>query len=88
MDTDEKEESKKDKQGNLIGETQKQERKMFIFSNTFELLHSKLVHEMNTFDIYPALQVLESTVQHLGRRIFDLEKASIDDYIMITILRN
>lgn len=32
--------------------------------------------------------MLEYGVQHLGRRIFDLENASIDDYIMTVILRN
>ena len=61
---------------------------MFIFSNTFELLHTKLITELNSYDVYPILQVLESTVQHLSRRIFDLENASIDDYIMTTLLRN
>ena len=61
---------------------------MFIFANTFELLHTKFINEMTTFEVYPILQVLESTVQHLSRRIFDLDNASIDDYIMTTILRN
>ena len=88
MNEEEKEEQKKDIQGNLIGELQKDERKMFIFANTFEFLHTKLITEMTTFEVYPILQVLESTVQHLGRRIFDLDNASIDDYIMTTILRN
>jgi hypothetical protein len=61
---------------------------MFIFANTFELLHSYLINEMNTYEIYSILQVLEQTSPHLSKRIFDLEKASIDDYIMTTILRN
>lgn len=38
MDADEREEQKKDASGNLIGEMQKNERKMFIFANTFELM--------------------------------------------------
>lgn len=88
MNEEEKEEEKKDLQGNLINELQKNERKMFIFANTFELLHSKLINELNAYDIYPVFQVLEATVQHLSKRTFDLENASIDDYIMTTILRN
>lgn len=55
MNEEEKEEEKKDMQGNLINEVHKNERKMFIFANTFELLHSKLIHELNTYDIYPVL---------------------------------
>lgn len=61
---------------------------MFIFANTFELLHTTLVDQLDAFKIYPVFQVLESTAQHLPRRVFDLEKASIDDYILVTILRN
>ena len=44
MDDKEKEEAKKDQQGNLITEVQKSEKKMFIFANTFELLHQKLIY--------------------------------------------
>ena len=39
-------------------ETKKEERKMFIFSNTFELLHTHLVHKLDAFDMYPVLQCL------------------------------
>ena len=82
------EEQKIESQGNLITETAKDERKMFIFANSFELLHSKLLSSMNAFEIYPVLLVLEATVQHLSRRVLDSENASVDDYIMTTILRN
>lgn len=61
---------------------------MFIFSNTFEFLHTYLINEMDTYSLLPVLQVLEQTSLHLSRRIFDLENASIDDYIMTTILRS
>lgn len=61
---------------------------MFIFANTFELLHTKLLHEHNAYEMYPVLQVLETTVSHLSRRVLDTENASIDDYILVTILRN
>ena len=69
---------------------QKSETKMFIFANTFELLHTKLIEQKpcSNFDIYPILQVLEYTCSHLARKIFDSERASIDDHIKIVILRN
>jgi len=76
-------------EGNLVlGEHLKEERKMFVFSNTFELLHQRLIAELNQYEILPALQVLELTAPHLSRRLFDLERASVDDYIMTTVLRN
>ena len=31
---------------------------------------------------------MESTVSHLSRRLFDLDSASIDDYILTQLLRN
>ena len=34
---------------------------MFIFANTFELVHLKLINYMNSYELYPILQVLEST---------------------------
>jgi len=72
----------------VLQETQKKERKMFIFANTFELLHSKLILTMNNFDSYPVLQCLEVTVPHLARSIFDTSRSSVDEYIMTLILRN
>lgn len=39
----------------IVNEMQKSERKMFIFANTFELLHTKLINELNTYDVYPIL---------------------------------
>ena len=88
MSENEKEEAKQDSQGNMIGELKKDEGKMFIFANTFELLHTKLLDSDNNFELYPVLQVLEYTSQHLARKIFDTERASIDDHIKIVILRN
>mmetsp|Transcript_10499 Transcript_10499/g.10558 ORF Transcript_10499/g.10558 Transcript_10499/m.10558 type:complete len:101 (-) Transcript_10499:6-308(-) len=88
MDQKEMEESKKDSEGYLINEAQKSEKKMFIFANTFELMHQRLIGYMNAFEIYPVLQVLESTAFHLSRKTFDTENASIDDYIMTLVLRN
>jgi hypothetical protein len=61
MDEKEKEEEKKEMMGDMVKEVSKSEKKMFIFSNTFELLHTKLVNEMNTFEVYPILQVLEQS---------------------------
>ena len=88
MSENEKEEAKQDSQGNMIGELKKDEGKMFIFANTFELLHTKLLDSDNNFELYPVLQVLEYTSQHLARKIFDTERASMDDHIKIVILRN
>ena len=89
MDSQEIEESKGDAQGQLIGELQKNETKMFIFANTFEMLHTKIIGAKKTdnYELYPILQVLEYTAGHLGKRIFDQERASIDDHIKIFILR-
>jgi hypothetical protein len=64
---------------------------MFIFANTFEILHARLLkgdRSVTNFELYPVLQVLEFTAQHLAKRIFDSERASIDDHIKIVILRN
>lgn len=69
-------------------ETNKDERKMFIFANTFELLHNHLVHKLTAFEIYPILQCLELTVGHLSRSIFDMQRSSIDEYIMTLLLRH
>ena len=88
MNEEEKEEAKRESEGHLITELRKDERKMFIFANMFELMLTTLINQMTAFEIYPVFQVLESTVQHLSRRIFDLDNASVDDYIMTTILRN
>jgi len=41
--------------GEMMIETKKEERKMFIFSNTFELLHTHLVMKMDAFEMYPVL---------------------------------
>jgi hypothetical protein len=60
---------------------------MFIFANIFELLHTRVV-DTQPADVFPMLQVLEMTSQHLARRIFDSERASVDDHIKIVILRN
>ena len=35
---------------------------MFIFSNTFELLLTHMIHRQDVFEFYPALQCLEVTV--------------------------
>lgn len=71
-----------------MNELEKKEDKMFIFANTFELLQKKLILEMDQYSVYPVLLVLESTVHHLSRRIFDIENSSLDEYILTTILRN
>jgi hypothetical protein len=55
MNEEEKEELKTEQEGNLINELKKNERNMFIFANIFELMHTKLLSEMNTFEIYPVL---------------------------------
>jgi hypothetical protein len=62
---------------------------MFIFANTFEMLNMKVITKksVDNYELYPILQVLEYTAGHLGKRIFDTEKASIDDNIKIVILR-
>lgn len=61
---------------------------MFIFANTFELLHSHFIKTMNAFEFYPVLQCLEVLVNHLSRSIFDMQRSSVDEYIMTLILRN
>ena len=71
LDEEETKQASREAQGHMILETQKQERKMFIFSNTFELLLTHMIHRMDVFEFYPALQCLEVTVQHLTRSIFD-----------------
>jgi len=82
------EESKSTAMGELMVETSKDERQMFIFANTFELLHCHLVRCMDAFQMYPVLQCLEVTVGHLSRSIFDMQRSSIDEYIMTLLLRN
>jgi hypothetical protein len=72
----------------MIVETSKEERKMFIFANTFELLHLHLVHKLTAFEMYPIFQCLELTVGHLSRSIFDMQRSSIDEYIMTLLLRH
>lgn len=72
----------------MIVETKKSERKMFIFSNTFELLLTHMVTKTDVFGFYPALQCLEVTVNHLSRSIFDQNRSVVDEYIMTLILRN
>lgn len=77
-------------ENSLIGELSKDENKMFIFANTFEMLNTKVItkQSVDNYELYPILQVLEYTAAHLGKRIFDAERASIDDNIKIVILRN
>jgi hypothetical protein len=62
---------------------------MFIFANTFELLHTRLLGSLayDNFGLYPVLQVLADTVAHLPKQAFDSERASIDDHIKVLILR-
>ena len=72
----------------MIPELKKSERKMFIFSNTFDLLHSFLIYRMDGFEIYPVLQCLEVTVHHLAKSIFDMTRSAVDEYIMTLLLRN
>ena len=72
----------------MIPELKKSERKMFIFSNTFDLLHSFLIYRMDGFEIYPVLQCLEVTVHHLAKSIFDMTRSTVDEYIMTLLLRN
>jgi len=36
----------------------------------------------------PVLQCLEVTVNHLSRSVFDMQRSSVDEYIMTLILRN
>ena len=43
---------------------------------------------MDSYAIYPVLQVLEVTVNHLSRSIFDMSRSLVDEYIMTLILRN
>ena len=88
LDEEETKQATNEAQGHLILETQKSERKMFIFSNTFELLLTHMIHNMDVFEFYPALQCLEVTVQHLTRSIFDQNRSRVDEYIMTLILRN
>jgi hypothetical protein len=55
LDEEETKQAAREAQGHLILETQKSERKMFIFANTFELLLSHMVTNMTVFELYPAL---------------------------------
>jgi len=71
LDEEESKQAQQEAVGNAIPETQKSERKMFIFSNTFELLLTNLIYKVDVFELYPALQCLEVTVHHLTRSIFD-----------------
>ncbi len=43
---------------------------------------------MDTFEIYPVLQCLQVTVNHLSRAIFDPNRSVVDDHILVIILRN
>ena len=88
MNEEEKGQVEGELRGDLIPELKKQERKMFIFANTFELLHSYLIYRMDGFEIYPVLQCLEVTVHHLAKSIFDMSRSAVDEYIMTLLLRN
>lgn len=55
---EDQEEEKGGEESSMVQELNKDEGKMFIFANTFELLHSRL---QEGFDPYPLLQVLEYT---------------------------
>jgi len=61
---------------------------MFIFANTFELLNTVFITKMNVFDVYPVLQCLQVTVNHLSKAIFDPNRSLVDDHILVIILRN
>ena len=87
LDEEESKHAQREAEGNQIPETQKSERKMFIFSNTFELLLTHLIYKIDVFEMYPALQCLEVTVQHLTRSIFDTSRSVVDEYILTLILR-
>ena len=39
----------------MIIETSKDERKMFIFANSFELSHLRLIHKLTAFEMNPIL---------------------------------
>ena len=88
LDEEEEKQAAREAAGHSIQEHQKSERKMFIFSNTFELLLTHMIYKMDVFDFYPALQCLEVTVQHLSRSIFDSTRSRVDEYIMTYILRS
>jgi hypothetical protein len=49
------EEEKSVARGDVLVETSKDERKMFVFANSFELLHSLIVHQLNAFELFPVL---------------------------------
>ena len=62
------------------------ERLMFIFANTFELICS--FKQFKTQDVYPMLQTLKMTVVCLPRSLFDTERSYVDEYVLTLILRN
>ena len=55
LDEEETKQEEQQAAGNLLAETKKSERKMFIFSNTFELLLTHLINKTDVFGFYPAL---------------------------------
>jgi len=62
LDEEETKQAQQEAKGDAIPETKKNERKMFIFANTFELLLTHMIYKVDVFDFYPALQCLEVTV--------------------------
>ena len=67
----------------VLKEVQKNEKKMFIFSNTLDLLLKLEYKDAN--EILPLLQIIETTSQHLPKRLFETDY--LDDHPTILLLR-
>lgn len=80
-------ESSTESKGTLLPESQKNEKKMFVFANIFVLLH-KLFIKTGHDCISSALAVLDKSVIHLPQKLFSDEENFLDTNFNMFILKN
>lgn len=86
-DEEEKLENKNEIKGSLLYESQKNEKKMFIFANCFILLNKYfLKNDLNL--ISSVLQILDNTVIHLPEKLFSEEENYLETNFNMFILKN
>ena len=84
---EEKIENKSEAKGSLLYESQKNEKKMFIFANWFILLNKYfLKHDLSILS--SILQILDNTVVHLPDKLFSEEENYLETNFNMFILKN
>jgi len=84
---EEKIETSSEISGTLLPENQRSEKKMFIFTNVFALLHKYFLVE-NTIGLDLALCVLDKTVSHLPSKLFSDDENYLETNFNMYILKN